>query len=99
LPFMRLLEGDRPWNEERIPLVSRAQPADSTFGTLGRYQLAGRRLYSRNLMMVSVLRRVKSSGLLSEYNNLGAYVARGEARPAYERAFIAQLALYKPRSG
>jgi glutathione S-transferase len=42
--------------------------------------------------MVSVLLRIKSSGLLDEYPNLSAYVARGEARPAYKRAFAAQLA-------
>ena len=45
-----------------------------------------------DLMMVSVLLRIKSSGLLDEYPNLSAYVARGEARPAYKRAFAAQLA-------
>jgi glutathione S-transferase len=45
------------------------------------------------LMMVSVLLRLKSSGILDEYQNLAAYVARGEARPAYKRAFDAQLAV------
>jgi glutathione S-transferase len=45
-----------------------------------------------NLMMVSVLLRVKPSGILGKYPNLAAYVARGEARPAYRRAFDAQLA-------
>ena len=54
-----------------------------------------------DLMMVSVLLRLKSSGILDEYPNLAAYVARGEARPAYERAFDAQLAVYtgKPPTG
>jgi glutathione S-transferase len=46
-----------------------------------------------DLMMVSVLLRLKSSGFLDEYPNLAAYVARGEARPAYQRAFAAQLAV------
>ena len=36
-----------------------------------------------DLMMVSVLLRLKLSGILDEYPNLAAYVARGEARPAY----------------
>jgi glutathione S-transferase len=45
-------------------------------------------------MMVSVLLRVRASGLLDEFPNLAAYVARGEARPAYKRAFDAQHALY-----
>ena len=44
--------------------------------------------------MVSVLLRSKSSGILDEYPNLSAYLARGEARPAYQRAFAAQLAVF-----
>jgi glutathione S-transferase len=46
-----------------------------------------------DLLMVSVLLRLKSSGLLDEFPNLAAYLARGEARPAYKRAFTAQLAV------
>ncbi len=92
----RLLEGDRPWSRERLPLVedrvrdrlgqlsNRLGDADWLYGAFS----AG------DLMMVSVLLRLKSSGILSEYPNLAAYVARGEARPAYKRAFDAQLAVY-----
>jgi glutathione S-transferase len=47
-----------------------------------------------DLMMVAVLVRLKASGILDEYPNLSAYVARGEARPAYKRAFDAQLAVF-----
>ena len=47
-------------------------------------------------MMVSVLLRLKAAGMLDEYPNLSAYVARGEARPAYKRAFDAQWAINKP---
>lgn len=43
--------------------------------------------------MVSVLLRLRASGLLDEHPNLAAYVTRGEARPAYARAFAAQLAI------
>ena len=50
-----------------------------------------------DLMMVSVLLRLRMSGLLDEYPNLSAYVARGEGRPAYRRAFEAQLAVNGPR--
>jgi glutathione S-transferase len=46
-----------------------------------------------DLMMASVLLRIRSSGLLEKYPNLAAYLARGEARPAYQRAFEAQLAV------
>jgi len=43
---------------------------------------------------VTVLRRMAGSGIVEEYPNLSAYVVRGEARPAYERAFAAQLAVF-----
>jgi glutathione S-transferase len=46
-----------------------------------------------DLLMVSVLLRLKSSGILDEFPTLAAYLARGEARPAYKRAFAAQLAV------
>ena len=48
-----------------------------------------------DLLMVSVLQRIISSGILDEYPNLSAYVARGEARPAYKRAFADQLAVFR----
>jgi len=50
-----------------------------------------------DLMMVSVLLRARPSGILDEFANLAAYVARGEARPAYQRAFAAQLAINAPQ--
>src|SRR4026208_966617 len=95
----RLLEGDKPWNKERLPLVE-----DRVRGRLN--QLSARlsdadwldgAFSAGDLMMVSVLLRLKSSGILDEYPNLAAYLARGEARPAYERAFDAQLAAYAAR--
>jgi glutathione S-transferase len=46
-----------------------------------------------DLMMVSVLQRLRPSGLLNEFRGLVAYVERGEARPAHRRAFAAQLAV------
>jgi glutathione S-transferase len=48
--------------------------------------------------MVSVLLRLSGSGILEEYPNLCAYIARGEARPAYRRAFEAQLAVFTAAS-
>lgn len=50
-----------------------------------------------DLMVVPVLLRLRPSGLLDEFPTLAAYVARGEARPAYERAFAAQLAINAPQ--
>jgi glutathione S-transferase len=48
-----------------------------------------------------VLLRLRSTGVLDEFPRLAAYVARGEARPAYQRAFAAQLAVNTgaPRAG
>jgi glutathione S-transferase len=99
----KIFEGDKPWAAQRVPLV-----ADRVRERLG--QLAPRLgdaewldggFSAGDLMMVSVLLRLRSSGLLDEYPNLAAYVARGEARPAYQRAFAAQLAVNtaKPPAG
>ena len=92
---LRLLEADKPWADERLPLVkdrirdrlvrlsARLGDADWLDGAFS----AG------DLMMVSVLLRLRASGLLDEFPNLAAYLARGEARAAYKRAFAAQLAI------
>src|SRR3984885_2425505 len=90
----KLLEGDKPWNAERLPLVEDRVRVrlDQLSGHLGDDWLDGG-FSAGDLMMVSVLLRLKSSGILDEYPNLAAYVARGEARPAYKRAFDAQLAV------
>lgn len=95
----KLLEGDKPWSRERLPLVE-----DRIHNRLGQLSahlgdadwLDGA-FSAGDLMMVSVLLRLKSSGILDEYPNLCAYVARGEARPAYKRAFAAQLAVFTNR--
>lgn len=50
-------------------------------------------------MMVTVLRRLQSSGILDEYPSLAAYVARAEARPAHQRAFAAQRAVFTAAAG
>ena len=44
--------------------------------------------------MVTVLRRLNGSGVVEKYPNLSAYIARGEGRPAYKRAFDDQLAVF-----
>ena len=67
-------------------------------GHLGDADWLGGKFSAGDLLMVSVLLRLKSSGLLDEYRNLSAYVARGEARPAYKRAFEAQLAVFTTAS-
>jgi glutathione S-transferase len=100
LATARLLEGDKPWSKERLPLVEdrvrdRLKQLSARLG--GADWLDGG-FSAGDLMMVSVLLRLKPSGILDEYPNLSAYVARGEARPAYKRAFAAQLAIYAGKS-
>jgi glutathione S-transferase len=91
----RLLERDKPWSKERLPLVeervgSRLRQLADRLG--GADWLDGG-FSAGDLMMVSVLLRLKPSGMLSGFPNLSGYVARGEARPAYRRAFAAQAAI------
>src|SRR3954452_23278895 len=92
----RLLEGDKTWYEERLPLVEDRvrNRLDQLSSRLGDADWLDGPFSAGDLMMVSVLLRLKSSGILDEYPNLAAYVAPGEARPAYKRAFDAQLAVY-----
>jgi glutathione S-transferase len=90
-----LLEGDKPWHAERLPMVEDRvrNRLDQLSARLGDADWLDSAFSAGDLMMVSVLLRVKASGLLDAYPNLSAYVARGEARPAYKRAFAAQLAV------
>jgi glutathione S-transferase len=92
----RLLEGDKSWSAQRMPLVvDRVRDRlDQLSRRLGDADWLDGPFSAGDLMMVSVLLRLKLSGMLNEYANLAAYIARGEARPAYKRAFDAQLALY-----
>jgi glutathione S-transferase len=98
LSTARMVEGDRPWTQERLPLVRdrvRVRLAQLSARLGGADWLDGA-FSAGDLMMVSVLLRLRMSGLLDEHPNLAAYVARGEARPPYRRAFAAQLAINAP---
>jgi glutathione S-transferase len=91
----KLLESDAPWSAERLPLVAdRVRDRIKELSTrLGGADWLDGAFSAGDLMMVSVLLRLKPSGILYEFPSLAAYVARGEARPAYRRAFAAQLAI------
>jgi glutathione S-transferase len=99
----KILEGDKPWNKERLPLVQDRvrDRLKQLSARLGSADWLDGEFSAGDLMMVSVLLRLRSSGILDEYSNLAAYVARGEARPAYKRAFAAQFAVNagKPPTG
>ena len=93
---VKLLERDRTWYEQRLDIVEdrirgRLRELSDRLGEADWLEGA---FSAGDLLMVSVLLRLSGSGLLDEYPNLSAYVARGEARPAYKRAFDAQLAVF-----
>jgi glutathione S-transferase len=91
----KIIERDKPWYAERLPLVEervRSRLAQLSV-RVGDAEWLDGAFSAGDLMMVSVLLRSRPSGILDEYANLAAYVARGEARPAYQRAFAAQLAV------
>jgi glutathione S-transferase len=91
----KFAEGDTPWAEERLPLVKDRirERLVQLSARLGEADWLDEAFSAGDLMMVSVLLRLRPSGLLDEFAKLAAYVARGEARPAYKRAFAAQLAI------
>ena len=95
LATVKFAEGDKPWKDERLVLVQDRVRARLTqlAARLGDADWLDAGFSAGDLLMVSVLLRLRPSGLLNEFSSLAAYVARGEARPAYRRAFAAQLAI------
>ena len=95
LTVARIVEGGEPWAEARLPLVrDRVRGRLGQLSTyLGEAEWLEGGFSAGDLLMVSVLLRVRMSGILAEFPNLAAYVERGEARPAYQRAFAAQAAV------
>jgi glutathione S-transferase len=93
--YGKFTEGKKPWYEDRLPMVKDRirERLTQLSNRLGDADWLDGAFSAGDLMMVHVLQRLKPSGLLDEYPTLAAYVARGEARPAYRRAFEAQLAV------
>jgi glutathione S-transferase len=90
------MERDKPWYAERMPLVEeririRFSELDARLGDADWLDGA---FSAGDLLMVQVLRRLSGSELLTDYSRLSAYIARAEARPAFKRAFAAQLAIF-----
>lgn len=94
-----LTEHDKPWHAERLPILDAR--VDARLGDLsrrlGEADWLDGAFSAADVMMVTVLRRLEGSGLLEAYPNLTAYIARGEARPAYQRAFADQYAVFADR--
>ena len=99
--YGRFAEGKKPWYEERVALVKDRirDRLKQLLERLGTSEWLDGAFSAGDLMMVHVLQRLKPSGLLDEFPTLAAYVSRGEARPAYQRAFAAQLAVFKASQG
>jgi glutathione S-transferase len=95
-----ILERDKPWYKERLPVLEERIHARlvELSNRLGRADWLDDAFSAGDLLMVTVLRRLNGSGLLEKYPNLCGYIARGEARPAYQRAFDDQLAVFKKGS-
>ena len=91
-----LLERDKPWHGERLRLVDGRirDRLGELSRRLGEAAWLDGAFSAGDLLMAHVLLRLEASGLLQEYPNLFAYVARARARPAYQRAFAAQLAVF-----
>lgn len=101
LGMAMLLERDKSWYEERLPLLRdrvRVRLGELS-RRLGNADWLDGAFSAGDLLMVTVLRRLNTSGLLDEHPDITAYVARGEARPAFRRAFEAQLAVFTAATG
>ncbi|HLL02501.1 MAG TPA: glutathione S-transferase family protein [Myxococcaceae bacterium] len=91
-----ILERDKPWYAERLPMLEGRvrKRLDELSARLGGAEWLDGAFSAGDLLMVTVLRRLEGAGILEDYPSLCAYVDRGKARPAYKRAFAAQLAVF-----
>lgn len=92
-----IVEREKPWFKDRMPMLEervRARLAELSL-RLGEAEWLDGPFSVADLLMVTVLRRQQSSGMLEDYPNLPLYIARAEARPAYKKAFAAQLAVFQ----
>jgi glutathione S-transferase len=95
-----IFERDEPWYAQRLRALedSIGKRLGALSSRLGDADWLDGAFSAGDLLMVTVLRRLQGSGLLEAYPNLSAYIARAEARPAYQRAFDAQLAVFTAAS-
>jgi glutathione S-transferase len=93
----KLMEGDKPWTQERLPMIeNRIRGRLSALSKrLGDADWLDGGFSAGDLLMINVLRRPSAEEIVPEFPNLAAYVARGEARPAFKRAFDAQFAVFE----
>ena len=96
----KLFDREKLWYKARLPEVEKSIRArlSELSNRLGNADWLDSEFSAGDLMMIGVLRRLSSSGIMDEYPNIKAYVARGEARPAFQRAFAAQLKIFTAAS-
>jgi glutathione S-transferase len=99
--LVTIIEKDKPWYEARLPMLDNAvrKRLGELSRRLGESEWLDGDFSGGDLMMTTVLMRAKATGLLDEFPNLVAYLARAQSRPAYQRAFAAQFEVFKAASG
>ncbi|WP_295812671.1 glutathione S-transferase family protein [uncultured Nitratireductor sp.] len=90
-------ERNRSWFEEHLEMLNERVHVRlrDLSASLGDAEWLDGTFSVGDLMMVCVLRRLEGSGILDRYPNLSAFVERGKARPAYQRAFDGQFAVFR----
>lgn len=98
--LLRILDREQPWFEQRLAALDKSirRYLGDLSHHLGEAEWLDGAFSAGDLLMVTVLRRLEGSGLLEEHPNIAAYVARAVDRPAYQRAFAAQLAVFEAAS-
>ncbi len=106
LGMATMFEREESWYAQRLPMLEDrvCRRLRQLSAHLGDAHWLDGAFSAGDLMVASVLLRLQDPGLLAETPNLSAYLARAEARPAYRRAFEAQLAVFeasaaKPATG
>ena len=92
-----IFERGQDWTVQRRPQVvdKIAARLELIASALGSGEWLEGRFTIGDLMMVSVLRNLRRTDLVTGHPVLGPYVARGEARPAFQRALADQLAVFQ----
>jgi glutathione S-transferase len=98
--LVQILERDQPWFQQRLRALEESirKRLGELSEHLGDDDWLDGEFSAADILMVTVLRRLQGSGMLEEYPDIAAYVIRAEARPAFKRAFAAQLAVFTAAS-
>jgi len=96
---MAVMESDKPWQKDRLPGIDERirDRLGRLSKRLGTSEWLDGSFSAGDLMMIEVLLRLEGA-LLDEFPNLCSYVARGQARPAFRRAFAAQREVFERKN-